>query len=97
MLEKLNVNGVVITETTKDGTVTTFKVDNLSFENECNAEEAKEVIKAFVDIFKTIKPAAKRRNTTKRFHVVKTHDYNNGFNILWYVWDRKTNQHYIKF
>ena len=73
MLEKLSIKNVVITEVA-DGTTTTttLKVDEIAFENNCTAEETVKVLKAFVDVFKTIRPVAKRRNTKpakKRYHI----------------------------
>lgn len=97
MLFKFNVNGVVITETAKDGRTTTLKIDSVSFENEATADEGTALLNGLVDVFKTVRPAKKNNRHAKRFHIVKTHDYpNNGSNILWYIWDRKDNKYFIK-
>lgn len=102
MLTKITINGVTITSTyahkdehSQGADTTNLHIDNISIEDEATAEETVEVVKAFADIAKTVKP--RKRNNRKRYHVVKTKDYpNNGNNILWYVWDRHANQHYIK-
>ena len=98
MLEKLNVTGITITETQKNGTVTTFKVDSISFEENCTAEEAIKVLEAAVNVFKTVRPTSKNKNTSdKRYHIIKTKDFPNGNgNILYYIWNRRTNSYYIK-
>lgn len=93
MLFRFTMNNVVITETTATGT-TTAKIENLSLQNECKPEEVRDVITCITTSKKNNRTA--KKNTSKRYHVVKTHDYNNGFNILWYVWDRRTNSYYIK-
>ena len=64
MLEKLNVNGVVITETTADGTTTTLKIDSVSFENEATADEATALLNGLVDVFKILNQIEKQAETT---------------------------------
>ena len=107
MLSKINLNGVVITNTVANTTngseSTTLKIDSINLEEECKAEEIKELIQSVTSMLKEVITAKKKntrttkKNTSKRFHIVKTHDFPNGNgNILWYIWDRKTNSHYIK-
>ena len=100
MLFKFNVNGVVITETTKDGRTTTLKIDSLSFEDEATAEETVEVVKTFADIAKTVRP--RKRNTTKkndtvgeRYHVFVTEKWDNKNNPIHekYIYDRKDHKY----
>ena len=99
MLTKLSINGIAFTET-QNGVTTSFKVDSITFEENCTAEEAIKVLEAAVNVFKTVRPRNKRRNTKpakKRYHIVKTRDFPNGNNhILYYIWDRLTNSYYIK-
>ena len=77
MLFKFNVANITITESFK-GRSTNLHIDNISIEDECNAEEAKELITAIADIAKELnrnknKRRNKRRNTrpvpTKRYHI----------------------------
>lgn len=105
MLIKLSINNVVITNTyanagsTDTNESTTLKIDNIALEQEVAPEEIGALVNGIADIVKELITAEKKKNTntTKRFHIVKTHDFPNGNNnILYYVWDRKTNSHYIK-
>ena len=90
MLFRFTMNNVVITETTATGT-TTAKIENLSLQNECKPEEVRDVINGITTTSK---------NTTtsdKRYHIIKTKDFPNGNgNILYYIWNRRTNSYYIK-
>ena len=98
MLFKFNANGISITES-QNGTTTTLNIDNIALEQEVAPEEIGALVNGIADIVKELITAEKKKNTntTKRFHVVKTKDFPNGTNnILWYVFDRFTNSHYIK-
>lgn len=98
MLFKFNANGISITES-QNGTTTTLNIDSINLEEQIAPEELKDVITGITSMVKELITAEKKKNTntTKRFHIVKTHDFPNGNNnILYYVWDRKTNSHYIK-
>ena len=101
MLTKLSINGIAFTET-QNGVTTSFKVDSITFEENCTAEEAIKVLEAAVNVFKTVRPRNKRRNTrpAKKYHVAK---YNNAgywnckrFSVYYLVQDRK-NQLYLKY
>lgn len=72
MLFKFNANGVVITETQKNGTATTLNIDSINLEEQIAPEELKDVITGITSMVKELITAEKKKNTntTKRFHVV---------------------------
>lgn len=105
MLFKFKMENVVITNTyTNAGSTdtnenTTLNIENISLQEEVAPEEIGALVNGIADIVKELITAEKKKNSTKRFHVVKTHDFpnpNGNNSILYYVWDRKTNSHYIK-
>lgn len=69
MLFKFNVANITITESF-NGRSTNLHIDNISIEDECNAEEAKELITAIADIAKELnRNKNKRRNINARYHI----------------------------
>lgn len=100
MLTKLSINGIAFTET-QNGVTTSFKVDSITFEENCSVDEFTTLLNSFVNVAKELR-IAKRRNTrpAKKYHVAK---YSNAgywnckrFSVYYLVQDRK-NQLYLKY
>ena len=105
MLIKFNVSNVSITEVHTDITNnstenTTLKIDSITLEQEVAPEEIGTLINSITNIAKDVITTSKDINTSKqdkRYHIIKTKDFPNGNgNILYYIWNRRTNSYYIK-
>ena len=103
MLTKLSINGIAFTET-QNGVTTSFKVDSITFEENCTAEEAIKVLEAAVNVFKTVRPRNKRRNTKpakKRYNVEKYQIDGmwecQKYHYYYLVFDNVSADYYIKF
>ena len=101
MLFKFNVNGVVITETQKNGTTTTLKIDSINLEQECAKEEIGVLVNSITNIAKNVTTAKDvNTNTNKRYHVEKYKIDGiwecQKYHYYYLVFDNVTADYYIK-